>query len=106
VKGVPLNCVDTIADHPSPAAVDVEWCGYMVSRDKADRVELVLQRMRRRGGWNRWGDSPGSGDIWDWCQTGANRQSGVLVYRAVVYGGIPVAQSTKFRLREVEQPSS
>jgi len=94
VKGVPPNCVDTIADHRPPAAVDVEWCGYMVSRDKGDRVELVLQRMRHRGGWNRWGDPPGSGDIWDFFQTGANRQSGVLVNWVVVYGGLPVAQST------------
>ena len=43
MKGVPLNCVDTIADHPSPTAVGVKWCGYMVSRDKGDRIELVLQ---------------------------------------------------------------
>ena len=79
MKGVPLNCVETIADHPSPATVGVECCGYTASRDKGDRVELVLQRMRYRGGWNRWDDTSGSGDIWDYFQTGANRHSGVLV---------------------------
>jgi hypothetical protein len=74
--------------------VGVEWCGYMVSRDKGDRVELVLQRMRHRGGGIdgmtlRAVVISGIG-----FQIGANRQRGVLVNWVAVYGGLPVAQST------------
>ena len=47
MKGVPLNCVDTIR---RPSLTGCGGCGMVrlhgVPRDKGDRVELVLQRMR------------------------------------------------------------